>query len=79
MSLFMSILYSRFLITRKVRLDNQFRLINEVSNNDEAFIKLKKYSDQNEYRLVWFTGKNPTDHIIIKCPEAIQFCERIEF
>ena len=60
-------------------IENQLNLINEVSNNDEAFVKLIKYSDQDEYRLVWFTSQTQTTHIIINCPETIQFCERIDF
>lgn len=59
--------------------ENEFNLIAEVSNNDETFIKLNKYSYQNEFRLVWFSNIIQKNHLIIHCPEAIQFCERVDF
>lgn len=51
----------------------------EFSNSDEMFIKLNKYSYQEEFRLIWATTKNITKSLIIKCPEAIQYCERVDF
>jgi len=43
----------------------------------ELFLKRNKYSHQNEYRLVWFADKRVQDSIIIRCPEAVEFCEKI--
>ena len=60
-------------------LDNQFSLLNEISNNDEMFIKIDKYTYQNEFRLAWFTQGDKHEHLIITCPEAIQFCDRVDF
>ena len=60
-------------------IDNHSNLLNEISNNDEAFVKLDKYSYQNEHRLVWFTQGDKHQHLIINCPEVIQFCERVDF
>ena len=41
------------------------------------FKKQLKYQHQNEYRFVWITDHKVNDPIIIECPEAIQFCEKI--
>lgn len=37
------------------------------------FVKLKKYSDQNEYRFVWNVSHEVEEALIVECPEAIQF------
>jgi hypothetical protein len=60
-------------------LENQFKLLNELSDNDELFIKEMHYRDEDEYRIIWFTGSNVKDSLLVQCPEAIQFCERIDF
>jgi hypothetical protein len=44
------------------------------------FLKLKKYQHQSEFRVIWDTFRKTEgneDKIIIKCPEAIKFCEKI--
>lgn len=51
----------------------------EQTREYELFLKLKKYSHQNEYRLIWFSDKIVNDSIIIKCPEAVKYCEKIMF
>jgi len=60
-------------------LENQFKLLNELCDNDELFIKEMDYREEDEYRLIWFTGSNVTDSLLVQCPEAIQYCERIDF
>jgi hypothetical protein len=39
--------------------------------------KLECYAIQQEYRFVWYVGHAVHEPLIIECPEAIQFCERI--
>lgn len=45
----------------------------------ELFLKLKKYEAQKEFRMLWFTDQKVDSNIIIKCPDAVRFCERIDF
>lgn len=54
-------------------------VINDISNNVELFMKLTKYQHQNEYRLVWFSEKKINGGIVINCPEARRYCEKIIF
>lgn len=50
----------------------------EQTREYELFLKREKYQHQNEYRFVWFTDKIVKDSYIIKCPEAIEFCQEIK-
>ena len=57
-------------------------LRNELMNaacERELFLKLKKYESQNEYRMFWIVDQPVDSNLFIKCPEAIRFCERIDF
>jgi len=45
----------------------------------ELFLKEDKYQYQNEYRLIWLSGEKIDDSKIFECPEALQYCERIDF
>lgn len=54
-------------------------IFEEITNSMELFLKLDKYEHQKEYRLVWFSNEEIKNSIIIKCPEAIRYCERIIF
>lgn len=45
----------------------------------ELFLKKDTYQYQNEYRMLWFVPDKIDASIIIKCPEAIRHCERIDF
>jgi hypothetical protein len=45
----------------------------------ELFLKLEKYKYQNEHRMLWFSDTQIKDTIVIKCPDAVKYCERIEF
>lgn len=49
----------------------------EQTREYELFLKREKYKHQNEYRFVWFTDKIVKDSYIVRCPEAIEFCEKI--
>lgn len=57
-------------------------LYNELilaASERELFLKLKKYESQNEFRMLWFVDQPVNSNLFIKCPEAIRFCERIDF
>tara|TARA_B100000953_G_scaffold294961_1_gene285454 strand:+ start:3699 stop:4373 length:675 start_codon:yes stop_codon:yes gene_type:complete len=56
---------------------NSHNLLKEITLGMELFLKQDKYKHQNEYRLIWFSDKNLSEGIFIKCPEAIHFCEKV--
>jgi hypothetical protein len=61
---------------------NQPSFRNELMNaacERELFLKLKKYESQNEFRLLWFVDQPVASNLVVKCPGAIRFCERIDF
>ncbi|MCB9899653.1 MAG: hypothetical protein H6825_16730 [Planctomycetes bacterium] len=42
-------------------------------------VKHLQYASQSEYRIVWFCmGSNPDNHITIHCPEARDYCQKLE-
>ena len=52
------------------------RLLETASfDPDGFFLKEPKYSHQSEYRFVWIVSDRVGDGIVIRCPEARQFCE----
>lgn len=55
-----------------------FDLISKV-NFDQYFSKrITPFSIENEYRLIWLLDHEPNiDELIIKCPDARRFCEKI--
>jgi hypothetical protein len=57
--------------------DELSKIINEISEMDGYFLKLNKYSHQNEYRLIWNCEYLKEDAMFIECPKAIQFCEKV--
>lgn len=42
------------------------------------FLKHADYQKQSEYRMLWSIDRNVDQGIILHCPEARQFCERIK-
>lgn len=54
-------------------------IFEEITKGMELFLKLDKYEYQNEYRLVWFSNEEIKNSIIVSCPEAVKFCEKIFF
>lgn len=50
-------------------------LINLV-NYSKYFLKISDFHHQQEYRLLWTVPYDLNDKVIIKCPEAIQYCRR---
>ncbi|MDT0645014.1 hypothetical protein RM553_19435 [Zunongwangia sp. F363] len=53
-------------------LSNAYNLV----NNSKYFIKTTDFDHQNEYRILWNLPTDLEDKLIIKCPEAIQYCKR---
>lgn len=43
---------------------------------DAFFVKESRFSHEAEYRFIWFASGDHTDCLDIKCPAALQFCER---
>jgi hypothetical protein len=52
--------------------------VRNVAGEDLYFLKLDKFSHQNEYRMLWLTPRTVEGHLDISCPEARQFCTRFE-
>jgi len=52
-------------------------LLTQISEGDEVFDKNIRIKDENEYRLIWFSNERVAESVIISCPEAIQYCEKL--
>ena len=53
--------------------------LQSLTKEYELFQKSKNYEDQNEYRLIWFTKEPVSSSLNINCPEALEYCDRIDF
>ena len=53
--------------------------ITALTTGVELFMKYKKYEHQQEHRLAWFSERKIKKGIVVQCPEAIQYCERVLF
>jgi len=42
---------------------------------DAFFVKESRFSQEAEYRFIWFASGSHKDYLDIKCPAALQFCE----
>lgn len=42
------------------------------------YIKPDTYSSQREFRFLWDMGSEVVDAMVIKCPEATKYCERLK-
>lgn len=63
----------------KIDLGKMIGTLNRIAGDDLLFVKhAGKYAHQQEYRLLWMTHAPADTHLLIKCPEAIQFCSRFE-
>lgn len=57
----------------------QLQVASQMMSPDDYFRKRNIYKRQSEYRLLWKSSiENPGEYHSIVCPEARQFCERIE-
>lgn len=54
-------------------------IFQQLTNGMELFLKLDKYKHQQEYRLGWFSKNEVENSIIVNCPEAIRYCDKIIF
>lgn len=50
-----------------------------LNSPDRYFVKLMKYSSEAEYRWIWQVARQSGPTLDVLCPEAREFCDRIEF
>jgi len=55
--------------------EEQQRYIGEQTV-DAFFVKESRFSHEAEYRFIWFASGTRREYLDIKCPAALQFCER---
>jgi hypothetical protein len=53
--------------------------LSQITSGVEMFMKHKKYEHQQEHRLLWFSEVQIENGIVIHCPEAIKYCDKIVF
>jgi hypothetical protein len=63
---------------KNVDMDKAMRAIGTIAGDDLYFLKLEKHQHQAEYRLIWTLHDQPQDFILVKCPQAREFCTRFE-
>jgi hypothetical protein len=61
-----------------ISFEKLIQVSNYVQGMDAYFLKQKKYQHQSEYRILWQTDREVINGIVINCPEAIQYCEKVE-
>lgn len=44
---------------------------------EQFFIKKMSYQHQCEYRMLWNTDREVNDKLVLNCPEAVKYCERL--
>lgn len=54
-------------------------VVTALTNGVELFMKHRKYEHQQEHRLAWFSERDIKNGIVVNCPEATLFCEKIIF
>lgn len=63
--------------SNQIGIDKLFALTAQIGREDVFFNKHISFIHQNEYRFVWNVS-HPTDEaVIIECPEAVNFCEKV--
>ena len=63
---------------KELSMDKMFEKINDIGGPEEMFMKPLIYQKQAEYRFLWLMAENCKEHVMVECPEAVQFCERVE-
>lgn len=53
--------------------------LTQITLGVEMFMKHTKYEHQQEHRLLWFSDVQIDNGIVIHCPEAIKYCDKIIF
>ncbi|MEX2597502.1 MAG: hypothetical protein WEC59_11290 [Salibacteraceae bacterium] len=51
--------------------------LNHLTDGIEIFAKHNRYKHQQEYRFVWFSDNQVSSTIMVNCPEAVRYCERV--
>ena len=51
--------------------------IKNAQDPNHLFTKDTYYSDQHEFRIIWQTEKDFGEHLLLKCPNIIPLCNRI--
>lgn len=55
------------------------KIMNLPLNGPESyFLKTISYQHQSEYRMIWITDRPVNSGIILRCPEAIKYCEQVK-
>jgi hypothetical protein len=49
-----------------------------IHGPESYFLKQIHYQTQSEYRIIWKTDREVAGNIVINCPEAVKYCEKIE-
>ena len=49
-----------------------------IHGPESYFLKKIDYQHQNEYRIIWKTDRAVNEGIVLNCPEAKNYCERID-
>lgn len=62
---------------KTLSMDKMMQRAFDIGGLEQLFLKRLIHQEQNEYRLLWRMEKEIEDPIIIKCPEAIKFCEKV--
>lgn len=63
---------------KNIQIEKVSSLLTSAAGDDLLFLKSDRFSHQNEYRMLWFCRQNIRGYIDIKCPEAREFCARLE-
>jgi len=64
--------------SKNISVEDTLSLAFKIGGFEQLFLKKLMHQEQNEYRLLWKTDSKVTDSILIQCPEAIKFCEKVE-
>jgi hypothetical protein len=62
---------------KNLSMERLFAATSKVGGPEVFFVKLHRYSEQNEYRFVWNVSHDVTEAVFITCPDAIKCCEKI--
>lgn len=61
-----------------VSFDDMLIAMQNAGLDEHYFLKNAEYAYQAEYRLIWGVDRVNADFIDLICPEAIQFCRRVD-
>jgi hypothetical protein len=57
--------------------DRLFAAISKIGGPDVFFVKLRQYSEQNEYRFIWNVFYDVSEAVFVTCPDAVKCCEKV--